>query len=392
MAEFKLGRIKFVWKGNWAASTTYYIDDIVQLGGKTYICRVGHASVADFNTDLEASPSKWEQFSDGQSWQGEWNTSTLYQINDLVKYGGNLYICNDSHTSSSSATTGLEADQAKWTLFLSGLEWKSDWGTSTRYKVNDLVRYGGYTYVCITGHTSAATTTSGLELDSVNWDSFNEGIEFKGDWATFTRYKLNDIVRYGAGTWICTSAHSSTSNFDAGAFEQFAEGLEYESTWNNSTVYQIGDIVSYGGNQYLAIAQNIGANPVTSTSDWSLFNEGFDFQGDWSLVTTYRIGQVVRLNGYTYVATADSLNQEPPNTSYWQRLNYGFQWKGEWQNSTAYKLGDTVRFETNGIMQPSEPPQINVIRFTKNEVLETASSDFIQKKIDDLRNHIFKID
>ena len=93
MAEFKLGRIKFVWKGNWAASTTYYIDDIVQLGGKTYICRVGHASVADFNTDLEASPSKWEQFSDGQSWQGEWNTSTLYQINDLVKYGGSILKC-----------------------------------------------------------------------------------------------------------------------------------------------------------------------------------------------------------------------------------------------------------------------------------------------------------
>ncbi len=45
--------------------------------------------------------------------------------------------------------------------------------------------------------------------------------------------------------------------------------------------------------------------------------------------------------------------------------------------------GNTVRFETNGIMQPSEPPQINVIRFTKNEVPETSSSDFIQKKIDE---------
>jgi uncharacterized membrane protein len=51
--------------------------------------------------------------------------------------------------------------------------------------------------------------------------------------------------------------------------------------------------------------------------------------------------------------------------------------------SEDLKVGNTVRFETNGIMQPSEPPQINVIRFTKNEVLETASSDFIQKKIDE---------
>ena len=35
--------------------------------------------------------------------------------------------------------------------------------------------------------------------------------------------------------------------------------------------------------------------------------------------------------------------------------------------SENIKAGNTVRFETNGIMQPSEPPQINVIRFTRNE-------------------------
>ena len=29
MAEFKLGRIRFVWKNTWAGSTTYYKDDVV---------------------------------------------------------------------------------------------------------------------------------------------------------------------------------------------------------------------------------------------------------------------------------------------------------------------------------------------------------------------------
>ena len=46
------------------------------------------------------------------------------------------------------------------------------------------------------------------------------------------------------------------------------------------------------------------------------------------------------------------------------------------------KVGSIVRFETNGLMQPSEPPQVNVVRFTKNEIPETPSSEFIQKKID----------
>ena len=35
--------------------------------------------------------------------------------------------------------------------------------------------------------------------------------------------------------------------------------------------------------------------------------------------------------------------------------------------SEEIKVGNTVRFETTGLMQPSEPPQMNVVRFIKNE-------------------------
>jgi hypothetical protein len=319
MAEFKLGRIRFVWKGNWASTTTYYIDDVVRYGGRTYICAVGHVSAADFNTDLEYNPTKWNQMSDGQSWTGDWNTSTFYKINDVVKYGGLLYICNDSHTSSATATLGLEADQAKWTLYAEGFDWKNAWAISTRYKVNDLVRYGGYTYVCNTYHTSTSTTASGLEADQAKWDSFNQGIEYKGTWVTATRYKLNDVVKYGAGLWICTIQHTADAAFltdsTASRWAQFAEGAEFESTWNSATLYQPGDIVVYGGNQYIAktvhTAASAAANPVITTTDWDLFTEGLKFQSDWTNTTSYKIGEVVRLGGYAYLATANS-----PSTTY----------------------------------------------------------------------------
>ena len=38
MADFKLGRLKFKWRGDWATSTGYVIDDIVKYGGNTYVC------------------------------------------------------------------------------------------------------------------------------------------------------------------------------------------------------------------------------------------------------------------------------------------------------------------------------------------------------------------
>ncbi len=35
--------------------------------------------------------------------------------------------------------------------------------------------------------------------------------------------------------------------------------------------------------------------------------------------------------------------------------------------SEDIEVGNTIRFETTGLMQPSEPAQMNVVRFTKNE-------------------------
>jgi len=56
MAEFKLGRIRFVWKGNWAADNIYYQDDVIAFGGKTYICTIGHTSQTDFFFRLRHCP------------------------------------------------------------------------------------------------------------------------------------------------------------------------------------------------------------------------------------------------------------------------------------------------------------------------------------------------
>ena len=68
MAEFKLGRIKFVWQGNWSASTTYVKDDVVRYGGQTYMCVLGHTATSNFYTDLASGD--WQLVSDGSAWTG----------------------------------------------------------------------------------------------------------------------------------------------------------------------------------------------------------------------------------------------------------------------------------------------------------------------------------
>ena len=133
MAEFKLGRIRFIWKGTWSSSTEYLKDDIVKYGGRTYVCVSGHTSTSNFYTD----ETNWNKFSDGQEWKGDWVTGTFYKENDIVAYGGILYICNEGHT----ADTILEDDQEKWDLFATSIEWKSAWVAGTQYKALGKIRW-----------------------------------------------------------------------------------------------------------------------------------------------------------------------------------------------------------------------------------------------------------
>ena len=415
MAEFKLGRIRFIWKDEWSEATTYYKDDVVRYGGKTFMCVVGHISQTDFMLDLNDSTPKWQQFADGQTWRGDWATGAVYRINDIVKYGGQLYICNTGHISDASAigglesnlgddstsaywdlygegfdykgnwtintrykvndivkygsriyicttfhvsapnlTSGLELNQASWDVISDGFMWKTDWATGTRYTVGDLVKYGGQVYSCNTGHTSAATGTLGLEADQAKWDYFHKGIEYLGEWASGFRYKVNDVVKDSGGLWICTTYHTSSVAADLKTDEanwaQFVPGLEFEDSWGPYSDYQPGDIVTYGGYTYVAKTNNTQKHPTDNPSDWDVFATGFNLRGDYgddSANQDYRTGDVVRVGGYTYLAIANSNGVRPPNLTYWEKLNEGANWRNTWTDATYYDLGDTVQQGVN---------------------------------------------
>ena len=348
MAEFKLGRIRFVWQGTWASTTSYVVDDVVQNGGKSYICVINHNSSAAFNTDAGANPPKWALVSDGTSWRGDWTPVTYYNKGDLVKYGGLVYICKTVHESATNVSPtflGLEADQAKWETFATSTNWSGAWSTGQKYRINDFVQYGGVTYICTTAHISAATASLGLEADIGKWIVFNQGIQYVGTWSgSSVRYKLNDVVKYGADLWICVTQHTSSTSFNNTNFQLFVNGLQFESSWANGNVYQIGDVATYGGYAYISKTNHTAATlspPTTNTTDWDLFITGFNFQGEWTSSATYKPGDVVRRGGYSYISILDGVNQAPPNLTYWELLNSGLKTISTSQTYTAV-LGSNV--------------------------------------------------
>ena len=358
MAEFKLGRIKFVYQGTWQNGQPYVVDDVVTVGGKTYICTITNTSSSTFAQDLNAIPSYWNLIADGTQWKDAWTASTPYNAGDMVLYGGIVYICKTAHTSAtfiSPTWLGLEQDSGKWDAFAASFNWIGAWTANTRYKVRDLVYYGGVTYVCNTKHVSASSATDGLELNSGYWDTFNQGINYLGDWSgSSVRYKQNDVVKFGADLWICTQYHTSTGTTINGSyFSIFVNGFQFENSWSASGTYQVGDIVTYGGYTYTAIQNSTSSSPkVPSTQNtyWKVFTSGLEFSGEWDSGTDYKIGQVVSVGGYTYVAAADNTASEPPSGD-WSKLNSGIRWNSA--PSTTYNGVTGVNVNGAGTGNPA---------------------------------------
>ena len=141
MADFKLGRIKFKWRGNWAASTSYLIDDVVKYGGNSYVATANHTSPANenlFYTSPGTYTNYWSLSAESLFFKGTYANSTWYKLNDLVTYGQRLYRCTTAHTSSSTVL-----DTSKFELYQDGVDYKGDYAVDTYYKVNDIVKFGG---------------------------------------------------------------------------------------------------------------------------------------------------------------------------------------------------------------------------------------------------------
>ena len=409
MADFKIPRIRFRWKGLWASATYYVKDDIVRYGGKTYVALKTHTSASNFYINFEAVDSQippqpdpyWELMQDGYEWTGDWQVSTFYQVGDLAKKNGIVYICISSHTSSAETTftsdsikwivytstdnwrynwnidtsysindivkyngsiyrcvfahvsaatyvLGLEDDFSKWVRITDTESWRGDWTVNTRYVFNDLVRYNGIVYRCNQGHTSHADILAGLEDDFDKWDVFYENIEYKGTWSgDFVRYRKNDVVKYGASLWICDVFHLAQGPFDNSKWSVYIPGFEYDNSWSSSTRYQKGDIVSYGGYNYFAKQNNLDQPPSTETDDWELLTTNFRIRGEYgddSSNQDYRVGDVVSRGGMLYVAIADSNGIETTNTLYWELLVPGERWTSRWVNNNEYLIGDITTY------------------------------------------------
>ena len=356
MAEFKLERFKFIWKGDWVSGTDYNRDDVVRVNGTSYVCLVTHTADADFNVDLnyvvpdsvppEEAP-KWTSMTESKFFAGEWETDYQYQKGDLVLFDGSLWAATEGHLS-----TTFSNDLANWTLFTNGVQFKTDWAAGTNYGTGALVKYNGIVYKCINSHESAVT----LEQNLTDWEIYHLGIEFVGNFNTSTLYRKNDLVKFGGSIFRCKRTHVSSNFFNNAYFDIEFPGYKAQQDWDNETLYAIGDIVRFGGDLYYCNQSTVGLAPDETPDDsvlhWLPFADSYNFRGDWSNEEIYYPGDLVRRGGDLYKSIAragigDGSTLDYTDPQYWELVVTSKNWANAWAPGIEYEVGDVIYFFGN---------------------------------------------
>ena len=261
--------------------------------------------------------------------------------------------------------------------------WRGDWQVATAYVIDDIVKFGANTYVCISNHTSASNESMWYGSDGARWQLHTEGLYFRGDWATATFYKTNDIVKYGNDQYRVVVPHTSGGTFDGPNFISYVAGLKFEDSWDTNTEYQAGDIVTYGGYSYIALSTNVATAPNTSLDvTWEILTTGFKVVGNWDSSTEYKPGDVVLLGGNSYVAKTTNTNSSPgENPSDWDFVVGGFTWRGTWLSTETYQPGDAISRNSNSYICVAEstnnPPELDTNGTYWNSLTQGAQSNVL---------------
>lgn len=367
----------YFFLGNWNATQAY-------VGGQDYVVYNQTLFLAITNNTGQTPSnisSSWKQATvnvvgaagnqgsagangtDGQSFlfEGTWNASQTYSIDQYVVYNGTLYIA------------------ANLSLDLPPVNNTSAWS----YVLGPIVGPVG-----LPG------------LPGLNGSS-GESFVFVGYWNASNAYTAGNIVIYNdSSVWVAldnsTGSVPSNSSMDwreiipplsggttgaqgpVGPSGLNGTAAVYLGAWTNGTTYSFLNVVLLNQTLYVALVNNVTDTPSNTSGDWRLLVGPFSgfqgaigpqgingtdgisyvYQGAWNASVLYLPYQEVTLSdGSLYAASATNINQYPvSNPSSWT-LKYGnisgvagpngadganATFVGTWNVTTNYIVGNTV--------------------------------------------------
>ena len=116
------------------------------------------------------------------NWQGDWSSGALYEVNDVVYYQGNSFVCIADHTNvtpqpnsywnliaqrGTDGVDGVDGIDGVDGLDGESFYWMSQWASGNTYIENDVVEYGGSAFIAL-----ATAVPGDIPGSSPEWDLF----------------------------------------------------------------------------------------------------------------------------------------------------------------------------------------------------------------------------
>jgi hypothetical protein len=182
--------------GAWDTAVTYKVDQMVTFNGSTYIAIAAHSATQPTAT----GQTDWAVIVEGFKFEGAWDVSTAYQTNDVATFSGSTYIALVDHTGVQPIIGG----NASWAVFAGGFKFEGAWDTSTGYHINDIVTLNGSSFIAVSDHTGTQPQAAG----NAGWVLYASG----GDIAAQTGNAGKVLTTDGVSTsWVPKSTTSITS-------------------------------------------------------------------------------------------------------------------------------------------------------------------------------------
>lgn len=329
-----LGKLRFYFAGQYSNTTTYEQNDVVKYGGNVYVYIYSLKTSGNAPTDT----TYWRLMIEGFRFGGNWDSTSTFNIGDGVAYGGKVFI-------SVKQSTNIKPPgrDSFWSTFADGIQFEGTYANDSSYQPNDIVKYGGSTYI------AKQTTTGNLPSDGTYWDQFVEGISYKAVYNNATAYKKDEVVAYGANLYKAKTETTGNIPTSTAHWDLYVGGTQFRGSFDSSSSYFPNDLVSRGGNLYRARVAVTGTAPnADSDANYKVVVSGFQFDSDWNSAKTYSPGTTVRFGGSLYKSILTGQNLEPAtNAAYWTKIVPGFKFKGDWATSTSYQVDDVVRHGGN---------------------------------------------
>lgn len=201
-----LGKIRFQFRGEYVNTTQYEYNDVVRYGGDVYVFTNATSAVGTIPT----TTTHWSRMVSGLKAEGAWDSTTAYAINDVVVHGGSVY------RAVAATTNNVPPNATYWEILVQGLNHRGTWSATTAYERDDAVVYLGQSYRALTNHTSGASFLT--DLTASNWELYAAGTANRGTYATSTDYFKGDLVSVGTAPnldfYISLTNHVSDATSD----------------------------------------------------------------------------------------------------------------------------------------------------------------------------------